>query len=278
MLHLPLAAIDAQALPRDRTTLDPQALDALAASIAAEGLRQPIEVFELATPTGPLRYGLISGLRRLSAHQRLATRNPAFATIPAILRTPADLPAAMAAMVTENEIREPVSPWEKASLLLTSIEQGLFPTPDAAIASLFPHSPRQTRARLRAAIEVLSALDGTFTTPERLSAARIDALALALRLGFEEALAEALHPLRGKPLDAQWQAIAPLLAESRSPRGAPGLTPGRPRRTLTLRQGLTIRREMTRTGWLLRFSGPEARSGGLIDDVLDEVERMFQVR
>jgi ParB family chromosome partitioning protein len=35
---------------------------------------------------------------------------------------------------------------------------------------------------------------------------------------------------------------------------------------------------MTRTGWILRFSGPEARNGGLVDDVLDEVERLFQVR
>lgn len=275
-MHLPLATIDPHTLPRDRTTLDPAALDALAASIAAEGLRQPIEVFELAAPSGPHRYGLISGLRRLTAHQRLAAQNPAFATIPAVIRTPADLPAAMQAMVTENEIREPVSPWEKAALLLSATEQGLFPTPDSAILALFPHSPRQTRARLRAAVEVLSALDGLFTTPHRLSAVRIDALATALRLGFEDALTEALLPLRGKALDTQWHAIAPLLAESRSPRGAPGLTPGRPRRTLTLRQGLTIRREMTRTGWLLRFSGPEARSGGLIDDVLDEVERLFQ--
>lgn len=278
MPHLPLTAIDDSALPRDRTTLDPAALQSLTASIAAEGLRHPIEVFELAHPQGQRLYGLISGLRRLTAHRQLAALNPAFATIPAVIRTPADLPAAMAAMVTENEIREPVSPWEKAALILTATEQGLFPTPDAAILALFPHSPRQTRARLRAAIEVLSALDGLFTTPHRLSAARIDALAAALRLGFEDALTEALLPLRGQALDTQWQAIAPLLAESRSPRGAPGLTPGRPRRTLTLRQGLTIRREMTRTGWLLRFSGPEARSGGLIDDVLDEVERLFQVR
>jgi ParB family chromosome partitioning protein len=35
---------------------------------------------------------------------------------------------------------------------------------------------------------------------------------------------------------------------------------------------------MTRTGWILRFSGPEARRGGLVDVVLDEVERVFQVR
>ena len=56
----------------------------------------------------------------------------------------------------------------------------------------------------------------------------------------------------------------------------PFLTPGRPRRLLHLRQGLTIRREWTRTGWCLRFTGPEARKGGLMDDVIDEIERLFQ--
>jgi len=42
-----------------------------------------------------------------------------------------------------------------------------------------------------------------------------------------------------------------------------------------LRHGLTIRRELTRSGWVLRFTGPDARSPGLIDDVMDYVEQMF---
>jgi ParB family chromosome partitioning protein len=52
-------------------------------------------------------------------------------------------------------------------------------------------------------------------------------------------------------------------------------TTRRPRRLLKLRQGLTITREPTPSGWILRFSGPEARSG-LIDDVLDKVEEWFR--
>lgn len=47
---------------------------------------------------------------------------------------------------------------------------------------------------------------------------------------------------------------------------------------LTLRQGLTIRREKCVGGWSLKFTGPEAKSGGLIDDVLDHIELMFQPR
>ena len=45
---------------------------------------------------------------------------------------------------------------------------------------------------------------------------------------------------------------------------------------LYLKQGLTIRRERCDGGWLLRLTGPEARTGGLVDDVLDKVELWFQ--
>ena len=63
IITLPLDAIDATALPRDRTTLNSAAMDDLTASIAANGLRQPIEVWQLSTPAPPLSHGLIAGFR-----------------------------------------------------------------------------------------------------------------------------------------------------------------------------------------------------------------------
>ena len=50
--------------------------------------------------------------------------------------------------------------------------------------------------------------------------------------------------------------------------------PGRPRRVIKPRAGLTVRREMSRDGWILRFTGREA-TGMMIDTVLDEIERMY---
>ena len=73
---LPLDAIAADALTRDRAAIDPTALEELKASILAPGLRMPIEVFELADPDGPRRYGLISGFRRLAAVRALADDRP----------------------------------------------------------------------------------------------------------------------------------------------------------------------------------------------------------
>ncbi|MFA5538735.1 MAG: hypothetical protein WDA23_05995 [Gemmobacter sp.] len=117
-LAIPLAGIRDDALPRDRLTLDEAALGPLTVSILAEGLRQPIELFPVADPGDPdgPPYGLISGLRRLTVFRRLAARNPEgpHATIPAFLRAPESITAAM---VSENEMRAPVTPWEKGALI-----------------------------------------------------------------------------------------------------------------------------------------------------------------
>ena len=50
LLDLPIPEIAPHALLRDRTALDPAALHLLQHSIATEGLRTPIEVWQLATP------------------------------------------------------------------------------------------------------------------------------------------------------------------------------------------------------------------------------------
>jgi ParB family transcriptional regulator, chromosome partitioning protein len=75
--QIPLAAVDAEAVSRDRTRLDPDAFEELRQSIARTGLRQPIEVFALAEPRAGCTYGLISGFRRLRACRALAEADPA---------------------------------------------------------------------------------------------------------------------------------------------------------------------------------------------------------
>jgi ParB family transcriptional regulator, chromosome partitioning protein len=269
--NLPLHEIDPHALLRDRTRLDPEDLGQLQLSIATEGLRQPIEVWQLSTPRGPYRYGLISGLCRLTACTALG-----HTTIAAFLRTPASVAQAMAAMVSENEIRAPVSPWEKATLILAAISEGHFDTADAAVAALFPAVSRFTRARIRSHTMVVQALDGLLTAPQDLSTRQLDAIAAALIAGHEDLLLAALQPVAAAGLQTQWSTLRPVLMDiAREPTDP---KTGRPRRLVRLRQGLTITREPAPTGWILRFSGPEARKGGLVDDVLDKVEEWFQKR
>ena len=281
ILNLPLHAIAMDALPRDRSALDPDALDALQASIARDGQRQPIEVWQLGTPTAQGHtHGLISGLRRLTVHHTLHRLRPtAFGTIHAILRQPASIAAAMAAMVAENEIRAELSAWDKGRVLVQSVDQGLFDCIETATNHLHPTATRQKRSLLRSFAHVVDALDGALTDPHTLSSNRMLQLASALRGGMTPLIDQILRETRGQSPDRQWHALQPTLTEAAQnlpETPATPHTPGRPRRLLNLRQGLTIRRELSNDGWKLCFSGPEARKGALMDDVMDHVERLFQ--
>jgi ParB family chromosome partitioning protein len=278
ILRLPLERIEPDALPRDRTGLDPAPFDELVASIRADGLRAPVEVFALpAARDGGPRYGLVSGLRRLWAFRRLRDEGAAgFDAIPAFLRdlTPAE---AFRAMVAENELRANLSPWERARAARLAVEAGFHPTVEAAVDALHPAADRRRRARLRAMAMVVEELDGLWTAPERIPQADMLALADALRAGFGPPIAEALRVAEGAPHPRQWEAVRPYLAEHEAERARPPdppHPPGRPRRLARLRPGLTLRRERTAAGYTLRFSGPDATSP-LLDAVIDAIERLF---
>jgi len=271
--HIPLTEIDPAALLRDRSALDDDAIHQLQHSIATQGLRMPVEVWQLSTPrpnaeSSPHRYGLISGLRRLTAARALG--HP---TIPAFLRAPQSIAQALAAMVTENEVREPVSPYEKATLILNTVEEGHFDTPDAAVACLFPSLPRTSRSRIRNHVSVVEALGPLLAAPEHLSSRQLDTLAAAVTAGHEDLLTATLQPVAGAGAQTQWSTLRPVLLDIQREPTTP--TARHPRRLLKLRQGLTITREPTPTGWILRFTGPQAKSPGLVDDVLDKVEEWF---
>lgn len=273
---LPIDQIDPDILIRDRSHENPAALDDLVRSITDIGLRQPIEVFGL-TPHehNPALYGLISGHRRLQAFRKLG-----HSEIPAILCNPADIPAAMAAMVAENEVRSQITPWEKGRLIASLIADNAYPDPDAAIAALYPSATRQQRARIRNCHLVYETFDRRLKTPERLTTAQIDRLATALRLGAEDALSATLSAANhmGITLDGQWSALRPVLNAVFSEEPDPGPTEvverREPRHTMTTHGGdFRLTREKTRTGWVIRFSGPMAKSPGLVDDVFELVQR-----
>ena len=275
--HIPLAEINAAALTRDREGLDADALDELKTSIAASGLRMPIEVFALAEPRPPHRYGLISGLRRLLAFQDLheLTGQPKYTTIPAFLRAPGTMAQTLASMVEENEIRAPLSPWERGRIAWLAHRQEIFPTIEEAVAKLYPAAKSQKRTRLRALAHLAEELDGHLTAPETLNQSQALRLAAALQAGFGEVIRTALEESTAENPQAEWQLLLPILTEAETPQPeTPKPRPGCPRRVLRLRPGLTIRREETRDGWCLHFTGREATSW-LLDDVFGDIERMY---
>jgi ParB family transcriptional regulator, chromosome partitioning protein len=280
--HIPLAEIDAAALDRDRSHLDAAALTELRLSIATSGLRMPIEVYPFATPdpTSPHRYGLISGFRRLAAVRALAetAADPArYATIPAFLRTPRDAADAYRQMVEENAIRAELSPWEQAMVAVKSARAEAHPGIDAAIEDLYANLSRQKRTRLRTIAHLADDLDGYLTAPTTLSERQLLRLAPLIPRGYADVLRATLAETAATDPEAEWRALLPILLEAERPEPAnpAPARPGRPRRVLELRpRGLTIRRELTRQGWALHFTGRNATSD-MLDCVFDEIERLF---
>ena len=119
----------------------------------------PVEVFALSEPAEGRAFGLISGLRRLTAFRELReeTGEARYAAIPAFVRQPADRAAALAAVVEENEVRADVSAWERGRFVVLARDQGIFATVEEAVDRLHPAASRMKRARLRSVALVAAA-------------------------------------------------------------------------------------------------------------------------
>lgn len=180
---LPLDAIEADHLIRDRVVGDPEEMAALKDSLRARGQQQAIDVVDL----GNGRYGLISGWRRLAALKDLyaETGEARFGLVQALLRRPEGASDAYLAMVEENEIRAGLSHYERARIAALAAEQGVFKSPQEALRHLFANASRAKRSKIGSFVilhqELGSVLAFPASIPERLG------LALAQALGDEDA-------------------------------------------------------------------------------------------
>lgn len=192
VLRLPLAAIDADYLVRDRLGTDEDALAHLITSLREFGQRSPIEV----TQTGPDRFGLISGWRRVTALGRLAAEDARYGSVLALLRHPAQASDAYIAMVEENEVRLGLSYYERARIAAKSVEHGVFETEKQALQRLFAAASRARRSKIGSFLAIYRALEGSLRFPA----------ALTERLGLGLARALATDPAMRDRLIAALQA------------------------------------------------------------------------
>ena len=266
IVALPLGQIDAGYLVRDRIAVDDEEMAALRTSIAARGQQTPIEV----TQTGPDRYGLISGWRRLFALRQLAAEGAEDAgTVLAILRRPQDGSDAYLAMVEENEIRVGLSHYERARIAVKAVDQGVFETHKAALLALFASASRAKRSKIRSFLTIVEALDGALRFPEAIGE-RLG-LALSKRLEGDPRLAPRLRTiLHRTPPDTAAEelavieaALAPVPAPVPAPAPARPATPGTRRVEVTA--GLVLKRAASGA---LTLSGA-AVTDGLEADLLD---------
>ncbi|MCT4682897.1 MAG: ParB N-terminal domain-containing protein [Roseicyclus sp.] len=161
---LALDAIEAGYLVRDRllAPMD-EDMQALVESLRARGQQTPIDVVDM----GGGRYGLISGLRRLTALTRLfsETGDPRFGRIRARIVVPGDAAEAYRAMVEENEIRAGLSLYERARIVAKAVEAGVFPDSRDALLTLYAAASRAKRSKIKSALAVVEALDGALRFP-----------------------------------------------------------------------------------------------------------------
>ena len=183
---LPLDAIEAEHLVRDRLSADEEEMQALLASLRTRGQQTPIEVM----PLEGGRFGLISGWRRLTALRRLAEEGQG-GTVLAILRNPDTAAEAYCAMVEENEIRVDLSYYERARIVARAAQMGVYPDTKRALQGLFASASRAKRSKIGSFVRLHDALDDVLrfpgAIPERLG------LALVKAIEADEGVAERLR-------------------------------------------------------------------------------------
>jgi ParB family chromosome partitioning protein len=179
-------------------------------------------------------------------------------------------------MVAENDLRADLSPFERGLVAVRARDQGAFASIEEAVEGLYPSASKQKRQRLRTLAFFAEEMDGQLAAPEKLPQAQAFRIARALSAGFGEVIRAALEESSLRDPGHQWDLLAPILAEADEHLRKPERSDrsGRPRRVLRPRYSLCIRRERTRDGWSLHFTGREA-TGAMMDLVLDEVERMY---
>lgn len=213
LAEIPLSEINADEIFRDRTVLIREELDELRDSIMANGMRMPIEVFELPEPEGDVRYGLISGYRRLMVMRELFqfTEIEKYAQIRAIIREPKTSADRFAAVVEENEVRAGLSHFERGRFAALAASHGVFGGVEEAVENLFPFASKAKRSKVRSFALIFEDVGDMLRHAEGLTEKQGLRLAAALRGGAETDLRDALASGHADNPREEWQIMEPVI-------------------------------------------------------------------
>lgn len=253
---LPLDLIAADEILRDRAVIDDAEMAELKASIATHGLRLPIEVFTLPDTDKGLRYGLISGWRRLTALRELQaeTNDARFAQINALIRKPDSAADAYIAMVEENEIRADLSQYERGRIAVLAAEQGAFDSFEAAVNSLYAAGSKAKRSKIRSFALLHQALGDVLRFPSQLSERQGLYIAGALKAGQGDILRRAVIETKSTDAAAEWVILETAVKSTQAkPRGQGAAKSNLHKQTL--RNGITLVQERNSKGHVIRLEG-----------------------
>lgn len=287
--QIPLEQIVADAMVRDRTVIDPAEMSELKTSIAAHGLRLPVEVFEMEVAPGEPgpRFGLLSGYRRLWAVRELGalTGQDKYATINALVRDPDALGGSFAAMVEENEIRAQLSHYERGRIAVIAAQQGAFANTEAAVAGLFSAASKAKRSKIRSFSLIFEELGDLLEFPENLRERDGLRLSAALRNGAEQALRAALAEADAETPAEEWAALEAVVAQVELGPVAPARG-GRPKKAapktgwvgqdkLHLSSGVVLQSGRDGQGHVIRITG-DAVNNDLIRRAMEHLQYLFE--
>ncbi len=289
MVELPTSQIDEGAMIRDRMVMSEEDMMELRQSIAAHGLRLPIEVFELdrAEGQGP-RYGLLSGYRRLHAIRALheLTEAEKYSHIRALIRPRTEADQAFVSMVEENEVREELSHFERGRIAVIAANQGAFANTEDAVNKLFATGSKAKRSKVRSFALIFEELGDMLRFPEALTEKRGLRLSAALRSGAEARLRQALSARSPDHPDEEWALIEPVLdGYEKAPRDPS--RGGRPKsaspvqygwiddQTIRTTSGITIRRGRDGDAHILRLEGA-LLSNDLMESLMAEIRALLE--
>lgn len=284
--EIPVEQIAAEDMVRDRAQITPEEMQELELSIELNGLRLPIEVYELVdTYEGPERYGIISGYRRYKAVSGMYARwnDPRHAKIKAIVREPGSLEKAFSSMVEENEIRVNLSPFERGRIVSLAVQMGVFKSTTEAVDRMFGMASKAKRSKIRSFALIFEDLGDLLTYPEGLTEKQGLRLSAALRGGADRALRDTLADAAPQDTAEEWDILEPIVTSyeenarddrrgGRPAKKAPAQrAPGREVKTGT---GFTIRRDSDEKGYMIRIGGRRV-DAMLVDDIVREVQRLL---
>jgi ParB family chromosome partitioning protein len=287
LLNLALKDIEPDAMVRDRTVLDAAEMEELKASIEANGLRLPIEVFTLPQKNNERQtYGLLSGYRRLRAVHALASDGKLPASIKAIIRTPDAMGGAFAAMVEENEVRASLSHFERGRIVVIAAQQGAFPSVTDAVNGLFPVASKAKRSKIRSFAVIFEELGDLLGFPESLKERDGLRLAAALRSGAQKPLRDVLATGQGVDALSEWAMLrdaldtfeaGPVTSVNKGgrPKSTPPAVGWKNADTLVLSSGVTLRKGRDSQGYTIRIEGAGVDSE-LLDSIMAELQFLLE--
>lgn len=175
-----------------------------------------LHVFELSRPSRRYRYGLICGQAPFPAnrHTKPGTSGHKPNRIAAVVHDSYSVPNVLREAIETAEAAGKLAPMELGRLVHAACDQGLFPTHDDAVASLFPGANARRRCNIRKFAQFHDLVDGVIAKPEALNQTQILRLEAAFRKGFGTRIRTLLQESGATQPREQWEALLPILAEA----------------------------------------------------------------